>query len=112
MFISIILIPALNINFKSNQVSEIDNRNLVDYKDIVSKDNVRDRLENIEAYINDRIGFRTSMVNFYTKAIDKLYDEIVHPNYQYGKEGYVFLKLPENNVDLRFQEVFSNFIKE
>lgn len=112
LFISIILIPVLNINFKSNQVSEIDNRNLIDYKDITSKDNVRDRLESIEAYINDRIGFRTSVVNFYTKAIDKLYDEMVHPNYQYGKEGYVYSKLPETNVNLEFQEVFSSFIKD
>ena len=62
--------------------------------------------------MNDRIGFRSRMVKSYSRGMDILLDEMVHPNYQYGKDGYVYLKLPETNVDLRFQELFSSFIKD
>ncbi len=50
------------------------------------------------------------MVNVYTKAMDILFDEMIHPSYQYGKDGYIFAKLKENETDREFQEVYSNFI--
>ena len=108
-----IIIPVVFMNFKKNQVSEIDNRLLVDYEDIFNNENdINDVFRNIEAYINDRIGFRTSMVNAYTSAMDSMFDSLIHPSYEYGKDGHVYLKLPENSVPLEFQETFSSFIKD
>lgn len=113
LFIGIILLPIININLKSNEVSEIDNRMLMDVEDIFTDaDSSQDIFSNIESYLNDRIGFRTSMVSLYTRGMDNLFDELVHPTYEYGEDGYVYLKLPETAVNLRFQEVFSSFIKD
>lgn len=78
IFILIILIPVFSFNFKSNQVSTIDNRMLSEASDILSEGDVTN---NIESYINDRIGFRTEMVNLYINGMDTLFDEMVHPIY-------------------------------
>ena len=113
IFILIILLLIININLKNNQISEIDNRMLINFENTYKdEDDINIIFNNIGNYIDDRIGFREDMVNFYTFAMDKLYDDMVHPTYQYGKEGYVYLKLPETKVNLRFQEVFSSFIKD
>ena len=113
VFFTIIIIPIMFMNFKENQVSEIDNRMLTDYKDIFNEENnISEIFANIGSYLNDRIGFRTSMVNTYTSAMDIMFDNLIHPSYEYGKDGHVFLKLPENNVPLSFQETFSSFIKD
>lgn len=113
LFCLIIVIPILFMNFKENEISTIDNRMLLNYKDIIndSKD-INDVFTNIGIYANDRIGFRANMVNLYTYSMDKLFNDMVHPTYQYGKDGYVYLKLPETKVNLRFQEAFSSFIKD
>ncbi|MDU5106633.1 alginate O-acetyltransferase [Clostridium sp.] len=113
LFCLIIVIPILFMNFKENEISMIDNRMLLNYKDIIndSKD-INDVFTNIGVYTNDRIGFRENMVNLYTYSMDKLFNDMVHPTYQYGKDGFVYLKLPETKVNLRFQEVFSSFIKD
>ncbi|MDV4150400.1 alginate O-acetyltransferase [Clostridium sp. AL.422] len=113
LFILIIILPIVNINLKNNETSKIDNRMLLDFEDIFEDtDDTKSIFSNIEKYINDRIGFREEIVNIYTVAMDKVFKEMVHPTYQYGEEGYVYLKLPENKVDLRFQEIFSSFIKD
>lgn len=108
LFFSIIIIPVITMNFKSNQVSEIDNRNLLEFKNIFTEGEITN---NIESYFNDRIGFRTNMVNIYNKSFDILFEELVHPNYQYGKDGFIFSNYEEENIDSDFQEVYSDFIK-
>jgi hypothetical protein len=113
LFLSIIIIPIFNMNFKNDQISEIDNRMLMNFEDIFTDSNGSESMfNNVASYVNDRIGFRTSMVSLYTKGMDILFDELVHPSYEYGKDGHVYLNLPETAVNLRFQEVFSSFIKD
>ncbi len=108
VFISIILVPILTFNVKKNQVSEIDNRVLIDIEDISKSEDLTNGIEN---FIEDRIGLRSNMVDLYTKSMDILFDEMVHPNYQYGQDGYVFSKVLENEFQPEFQEIFANFIK-
>lgn len=108
MFITIILVPLATFNFKKDVVSEIDNRKLMNIEDIFSGD---DLTNGIEGFIDDRIGLRNDMVNAYNRSMDILFDEMVHPNYQYGQDDYVFFKVSENNVDKEFQEIYSSFIK-
>ncbi len=86
LFLFIIAFPIFSMNLKNNQVSDIDNRKLIELSEIFSEGNI---IPNIENYIGDRIGFRTQMVNVYTKAMDILFDEMIHPSYQYGKDGYI-----------------------
>lgn len=106
IFFAIILIPIFNMNLKENQVSEVDNRNLTNFSDI-KNGNITNNIEN---YLEDRIGFRDKMFNIYTIAMDKLVNDMVHPSYQYGKDGYIFLKLGEENFNSEFQEVYSDLI--
>ncbi|MBQ6819798.1 MAG: alginate O-acetyltransferase [Clostridium sp.] len=113
IFIIIILVPIININLKNDQISEIDNRMLMNFEEIYTDaEETQDVFNNFTDYISDRIGFRSEMVTIYTETIDKAFDELVHPNYEYGKEGFIYSKLPETSVNLRFQEIFSSFIKD
>lgn len=107
IFLFIIALPIFSMNLKPDQVSSIDNRKLIDSSEVFSQGNIT---ENVESYVEDRIGFRTEMVNVYTKGMDLIFDEMIHPSYQYGKDGYIFPKLRENPLDKEFQEVYSDFI--
>ncbi len=91
IFAMIVLAPIINFNFKDNAISKIDNKTLVNNpfsKEEISKGNLNK--QNIEAYINDRIGFREDMILWYTLLNDRFFGEMVHPIYTYGKKGYVF----------------------
>lgn len=50
------------------------------------------------------------MINAYTKAMDSLFNYMIHPSYQYGQDGYVFSKLSREGFDSEYQDTFSNFI--
>lgn len=109
IFFCIILIPILTFNLKKDVISEIDNRKLMNIEDIFTGD---DLTEGIEGFIDDRIGLRNNMVNAYNQSMAMLFDEMVHPNYQYGEEGYVFSKISEEDFNPEFQEVYADFIKK
>lgn len=49
-----------------------------------------DLTNNIEGYLNDRIGFRDKQIYYYTILNDKLFGKMVHPSYTKGKDGYIF----------------------
>lgn len=108
-FLLIIIIPVLFMNLKSDQVSYIDNRSLMNFEDIFSN---KDVFNNIKSYVDDRIGFRTEMVDIYAKVMDKAFNEITHPRYEYGKDGFIMSKAEENEFDPEFMEIYSDFIKE
>lgn len=108
-FLLIIIIPVLFMNLKSDQVSYIDNRSLMNFEDIFSN---KDVFNNIKSYVDDRIGFRTEIVDIYAKVMDKAFNEITHPRYEYGKDGFIMSKAEENEFDPEFMEIYSDFIKE
>lgn len=88
LFLTILLVPVLSFNLEPNSISTIDNRKLAEnpFSDTVSGDLTK----NIENYVNDRIGFRDTMILSYTVLNDQLFGKMVHPSYVYGKDGYVF----------------------
>ena len=100
-----IAVPLLCFNFETDAVSEIDNTVLteLDFSQGVSVDNLTE-------YINDRIGLREEALNAYQVINDRLFHEMEHPTYCYGKDGYVFLKLGENTVDEEFIRAFCEYI--
>lgn len=108
-FLLIIIIPVLFMNLKSDQVSYIDNRSLMNFEDIFSN---KDVFNNIKSYVDDRIGFRTEIVDIYAKVMDKAFNEITHPRYEYGKDGFIMSKAEENEFDPEFMEIYSDFIKD
>lgn len=85
-FAVLLLIPIVFFNFTPDSVSEIDNRKLAE--DPFTAEG--DFSENFENYINDRLGFRSGMITAYTVLNDRLFGKMVHPIYEYGKDGYVF----------------------
>lgn len=108
MFVLVILVPVITFNLKKDQVSEIDNRALMNIEDIFTGNDLTNGIEN---FLEDRIGLRTNMVNVYNKSMDILFNDMVHPSYQYGKDDYVFFKVSENTFDPEFQEIYSDFIE-
>lgn len=63
--------------------------------------------EALEDYAQNRIDYRDEMIYLYTLANDKLFGEMVHPSYIYGKDGYVFL-LPSHPPE--FNDYHIDFI--
>lgn len=103
----VIVLPVINFNFESPSVSEIDNRNLTEF-DI----HCDDRAGMVDSYIKDRVGFRNEMLNSFTVMNDKVFSEMVHPSYTYGRDGYVFLKVAQENLDTEFIDAFCVYLKK
>lgn len=80
-----IIAPLIEFNFEKECVSPIDNRMLTEW-DMTTGDITG----MADAYIKDRIGFRTESIDSYTELNDKLFGMMIHPSYTYGTEGYVF----------------------
>lgn len=92
-----ILLPAVFFNWKTNYVSEIDNRKLTEFPKLnkVNSDTFKDFYK----FINDRIGFREEIIQSYGKMNDKLFNILVHPAYVYGQDGYVYFGLYQKNYN-------------
>lgn len=109
IFASLILCPLIFINTKPNSVSYIDNRNLAENPFKIEGDIT----DNIQSYVDDRIGFRDEMITAYTILNDKLFGKMVHPSYSYGKDGYVFgAGLTTENEFSDFHIAFANMVEE
>lgn len=112
IFALLICVPTIKFNFEPDAISEIDNRKLTENP--FSNNDGEDLTENIEDYVNDRIGFRSEMITAYTVLNDKLFNKMVHPSYSYGKEGYVFgagiTTVSDQFTD--FHQSFANMVKE
>ena len=105
VFFILIIIPIAFLDTEKNEVSEIDNSKLPEYTNFLQR-------EKFEDYISKRIGFRNEIINVYTILNDKLFDEMVHPTYTYGKEGYVFFKTGKELHDDEYLDTFANMIKK
>lgn len=103
----ILIIPLIFFNFQSPSISEIDNRNLTEL-DFASGNNAN----MLDAYIKDRIGFRSKMIQVNTTLNDKMFGIMEHPTYTYGKDGYVFFKMNSETVDEEFLTAFVDHLKK
>lgn len=95
----------LNFNFEKEYASPIDNRMLTEW-DL----DTGDMTGMVDAYLKDRIGFRTEAIDTYTELNDKLFHIMIHPSYTYGKEGYVFGKMSYELPDEGFYDLFCQFL--
>lgn len=109
LFTSIIFLPLILLNTEANSVSLIDNRTLTENPFSLEGD----LTENIEDYVNDRIGLRDEMITAYTVLNDRLFTKMVHPSYSYGKDGYVFgAGLTTENEFSDFHIAFADMVEE
>lgn len=103
----------LNFHLGSEAVSDIDNRMLAKNPfGAEMRANGGDFTEEIENYVNDRIGFRDQMILEYTLLNDRLFGKMVHPSYCYGQDGQVFFKMYDNVEYGDFHETFADMIKK
>lgn len=113
LFAAVIVIPMSAFNFQEPSVSLIDNRELTANPFSEEMLGSGDLTENIENYVNDRIGFRDDMILAYTVLNDSVFHKMVHPSYVYGKDGYVFGNgLMVNGVYSSYHETFADMVKK
>ena len=110
LFIVIILIPIFTFNFKTNQISPIDNRKLTEVPSLTKNIGLIDNANNLIAYITDRVGLRSTMISLCVTIQDKLFGVMAHPIYTNGKDGYVFFKLNPQLTDYEYVSSFANFV--
>lgn len=91
IFTIFMMIPLVFFNFKENYVSELDNRMLRERPSLTQING--DTLKDIFKYIEDRLWGRELAITTYTTINDKVFGELVHPSYTYGKDGHVFFKM-------------------
>lgn len=109
LFVAIIITPLCNFNLETDSVSAIDNRTLTENPFTLEGD----LTDNIQNYINDRIGFRDEMVTAYTVLNDRMFGKMVHPSYSYGKEGFVFgAGITTYNEFSDFHVAFADMVSE
>ncbi len=109
LFMLVLIIPVVTLNTAPDQISAIDNRKLAELPTWSKSVDLTDGLED---YLSDRIGFRSQMINLYTKLYDDLFHMMIHPAYTYGKGGYVFSNITEEKYDPDYINDFADFIKK
>lgn len=114
-FFALLMLPVLLLNHEEYVVSEIDNRILTNNpfgSNYICEDGEFDLSDALEAYLQDRIGFRDEMIYSYTVMHDRLFHEMVHPSYEYGQDGYVFSKFSMNREFGEYHVIFADMVKK
>ena len=101
----LVLLPVLTMDHTPNKVSKIDNRKLTDLSDYDGN-----FPHWLQSYVEDRMGGREAMINAYLMLNDKLFHQLEHPIYTYGKEGEVFFKMKPNRRYETYHDTFVDFV--
>lgn len=111
LFALVILVPLAAFRWEPGVASEIDNRMLAENPfSPGAREKGGDLTEDIESFVNDRIGFRDEMILAYEVLNDKLFQQMVHPSYTYGQDGYVFTKIGDNRTYGDFERTFADMV--
>lgn len=101
-----LLMPIIFMNNKRNVVSDIDNKVLPNFP-IWGDDNFT---LNIESYLEDRIGGRAWMISTYANINNVLANELTHPTYTYGQDGYIFFNMHNNIIYNDYHKTFAEMV--
>lgn len=111
-----LIIPALLMDHEKFKSSDIDNKTLTEWPGF-SMDT--ETIKTIGDYIDDRIGFRTEAIYYYTKESNDLFHVMVHPLFMYGEDGHIYYKDSEYikayqrlNTDKEYMDSFVDFLDE
>lgn len=115
VFMLILVLPTVCMNFKPHQKSEIDNKVLTEFPDFTKSPT--ETMQQLSDYAADRVGFREDAITLYTLACDKVFGVMIHPLFMYGKEGHVYYKdkdyiaaYQKLNTDEEFMDDFNDFL--
>lgn len=105
------MIPIIKFNWDKNAVSAIDNRELASspFEEEFTTD--IEFTASVDNYIGDRIGYRDKMIKAYTVINDRLFGEMVHPLYEYGKDKFVFNKIERNPEFSEYHVAFADMVQ-
>ena len=106
IFVCILAIPLFTINTEKNAKSDLDNRILTEFPEFGSQGFEN----NVETYLQDRIGFRNQMVTGYQIINDALLGELTHPLYTYGQDDYIFFKMHDNVEYGEYHKLFAEAV--
>lgn len=116
VFIALLLLPFLFTNFRKDQISELDNTYLPEI-DWDAEKPVRERIAELENYLNMRIGFREQSLTWHQLLSYGLFHEMDHPLYMFGKDGYVFFNTDKYiddyqhlNLDAEWAQGFTDWM--
>ncbi|MCR5591890.1 MAG: hypothetical protein K6F73_10210 [Lachnospiraceae bacterium] len=89
VFFMLLVLPALLLNVKSEQMSEYENKMLEEWPEFEASE---DYMKSVYNYVNDRIGFREGAIAVYTEANNALFGAMVNPLFMWGEEGHIYYK--------------------
>lgn len=98
-WIGIIVLLIAFTNTKKGAVSEIDNRRLVDWH------------FHVDDYFKDRLGFRDQLIHFQITYNDFLFGQMLHPHYEYGKNGHLYNRTENEVYDSVQLDAFCAYLK-
>ena len=99
----LIIVPIICFNHDKDVASNIDNRMLTELTDF--------KLETVNNYVNDRIGFREEAINIYNAINEKIFNVSTNPQLMIGKDNNIYPivnSIPEFND---YHQCFLNTIK-
>ncbi|MBR6159926.1 MAG: hypothetical protein IKQ40_06445, partial [Lachnospiraceae bacterium] len=89
VFLILLILPVVFMNFKSEQISEYENKKLAEWPEY---EDPEEFMKGVYNYVNDRIGFRETAIAAYTEANDSLFGVMVNPLFMWGEEGHIYYK--------------------
>lgn len=108
IFVIMLLIPLVTMDFRKKQISEIDNQYLPDAPQTISAN----MFNEIDLYVNKRVGLRKESIDLYQVINDKFFGIMEHPLYMYGEEGHVFLKSDDYIKDYQHLNLDYDYVDE
>ncbi len=110
IFTLILLLPVALMNFAPGQISSVDNKAL---GELPTKEVPMEyRPEMLRTYVQDRIGFRNSMLKVYGNANLDLFRVLVHPSYDLGRGGHMFTEIERTQQDDTYIHHFALAVKK
>ena len=104
IFLIVCITPILFLNKQEDFLSDIDNRYLTNISEV-------DDFQSLSNYIDDRIGGRRRMIEFYHKFNKCLFNTYDHDEITEGKNGYLFPETEDNVVFTDYHEDFISFVE-
>lgn len=107
IFSLILTLPIAFFNFQKDYISELDNRELAELPSFEISDKYNKFLL---SYIDDRYGGRTTALGYYPIFNDRVFGELTHPLYMYGKEGHIFFRPGDEISYTSYHQNFVDYI--
>lgn len=100
------MFPVVTMNHQKDCISEINNAMLTE----LDIENLSPH--NINLYLADRIGFHDEWIHANMILHDRIFGELDHPIYTYGKDGYIFFDMKDNQPDTAFIDAFCKHMRK